>query len=420
MNTFFDLREFLIVLLKKVRLFTVLTVICIIGGVVIRLVPLVQEYINFDKVSVEQLTADTDTDYPYLYEARRTLYIDPIYKNIGGETIDISSNVIATYLACYQNKAILQPLSDKYFKKAAILASTNQEAQIKYQFIYAAAKKDFTIMDFYQMLDIKSVNNRLISIYAKSSNPDFSEELVNDFEKLLSVQVKELVGNYTYVITEGQIGISVPEDHTGVVISPTLSTTGVRERPNITYIMKRCVKGGIWGLGLGSILSILWGFLFYSVSQLIYEENDLVEFNYPILASVVDKSKRLKIRGQDRLIAFLRGNKADFCDYSECGKVIHEILRQKHDEAEEVAVTGSCEYSIITKMTESLNQGDKNLPFIPVENIVYSAESLKQLDRISAILFVEKLNESSKVEINRELERANYLKKTILGFIVIR
>lgn len=419
-DTFFDLREFLITLLKKVRLCIFLTILCAVGGVLIRAIPLVKEYINFDKISVEELAA-TDTDYPYLYQARRTLYIEPIYKNISGETVDVSSNVIATYLACYQNKAILQPLVDKYFKEAAILTSANQEAQLKYQFINAASKKDFMSMDFYRMLEIKSVNNRLISIYAKSGDADFSEKLVSDFEELLSAQVKQLVGEYTYGITEGQIGISLPEDKTGVVLSPTLSTSSVRERPSISYIAKRCIKGGIWGLGLGIALSILWSFLFYSVSQLVYEENDLTEFQLPVLASITDKSTGHKLTWTDRLIAFLRGNKVEFCDYFECGKVIFELISQKQiDKTGKIAVTGSCEYSIITKMTEALNREGKNLDFIPVANIVYSAEALRQLDDISNLLIIEKLNDSSKAEIHREVERARYLEKTILGFIVVR
>jgi len=419
-DTFFDLREFMITLLKKARLCIIITTVCLIGGILIRFIPLAQEYINFDKVSTETLTS-TVSDYPYLYQARRTLYINPVYEDIAGENTDVSSNIIATYLACYQNKHILQPLVDKYFKEATIVDTINQDAQIKYQFINSAAKRNFTLMDFYRMLEIRSVNNRLISVYAKSGDADFSEALVADFEKLLSAQVKELVGDYTYGITEGQIGIFVPEDQTGVVIRPSLSTAGVRERPSLTYIVKRCIKGGIWGLGLGFVLSVLWSFLFYSVSQLIYEEDDLTEFDIPILASVINQNIGHRPKMTERLITFLRGNKIAFCDYDECGKVVSQVIRQKHSpETEKIVVMGSCEYSIIIKMTEALNSVNEALEFIPVENIVYSAEALKQLDGISTILVVEKLNNSSKVEIRRELERARYLQKKIWGFIVVR
>jgi len=148
MNTFFDLREFLITVLKKIRLSIFFVIICTLGGILIRFVPLAKEYIDFDTITAETLT-DASSDYPYLYEARRTLYIDPLYETIEGDKVDVSDNIISAYMACYQNKNILQPLVDKYFKDAAILDSANQEAQIKYQFINASTKSNFMLMDFY-------------------------------------------------------------------------------------------------------------------------------------------------------------------------------------------------------------------------------------------------------------------------------
>lgn len=420
MNTFFDLRGFLITVLKKFRLSIILMAICTIGGVLIRVIPLMQEYINFDEITAEELSS-TDTDYPYLYQARRTLYIDPVYESIGGEIEDVSHNTISAYLACYQNKDILEPLLEKYFKEAAILANANQEAQAKYQFINGSAKTNFELTNFYQMIEIRSVNNRLISLYAKSPNSDFSETLVSDFEKLISEQVQKLVGDYSYTITEGQIGISLPEDRTGVVIKPTSGTT-IREKPSTIFIAKRCIKGGIWGLGLGIMLSLLWGFFYFSVSQVIYEVEDLKEFNIPVLAILSEKAnEKRKISLQNKLIAFLRGDKSAFCDYTKCSSVVQEMIRQnKTIDADTIAVTGSGNNSTIDKIAESLNETSQHVKFVPIDNIVYSADALKKLEDIKFVLFIEKLNDSSKAEIKRELESIRYLNKSAIGFIAVQ
>lgn len=418
MNTFFDLREFLIAILKKIRLFFILTVICIIGGISIRFVPLAQEYINFDKITTEELT-NISTDYPYLYQARRTLYIEPIYETIGNETIDISNNIISTYLACYQNKNILEPLVDKYYKEATLLVNSNQDAQLRYQFMNGADRKPFELTNFYQMMEIRNVNNRLISLYVKSPDSDFSERLVSDFEELVSAQVRELAGDYSYSITEGQVGITLPEDKTGVVISPTTGKT-IREKPSISYIAKRCIKGGIWGAGLGIAISLLWSFFYFSVSQIIYEEDDLKEFSLPIIATLVDSEKK-RVYLQDKLIAFLRGNKTSFCTYAECSAVVCEMIRQNGSiKTNRIGVTGSCDNAFILKLSDALNRTSEDIQFIPAGNLVYSADAIQKLKDIDCVLLVEKLNDSSKTEIEHELENMKYLNKMAVGFVVVR
>lgn len=418
MNTFFDLREFLITILKKMRFNTLIIVLCVIGGFFSRFIPLTVEYMRYDEVMNEQI-ADGFDDYPYEYEARRTIYIEPIYKTVNGETIDASQDVISTYLACYQNKEILQPLAEKYYKDAAILYNENQEKQVKYQFITSSAKRDFMLQDFYSLIRIKDINKRLISVYVKSSNSDFSEKLVDDTTELLNKYVKSIVGEYAYTITEGQIGISLPTDTTGVVIAP--STTALKQKNSLSYIVLRSVKGAIWGFGGGLAMSLILCFFFYSVSQLIYEEDDLLEFNVPILASLTDKTLKSKPGIQNRLIAFLRGNTVQFSNYEECGRVVCELIKQKaRIEQTTVALTGSCEFSLVNKMADALNADQSEVTFTPVGNLVYSADALQQTVNDNNLLLIEKLNESSKVEIARELQLAHYLGKNVLGFIIIR
>ena len=50
----------------------------------------------------------------------------------------------------------------------------------------------------------------------------------------------------------------------------------------------------------------------------------------------------------------------------------------------------------------------------------FGYKDIKAMEHIDSILLIEKLNESSKVEIQREIDRAHYLEKKILGFVIIR
>ena len=111
MSTFFDLREFLITLLKKFRLSLLIIIVFTLAGGLIRFIPLMQEYLSYDKQVEAAKSMDTASDYPYFYEARRTIYIEPNYITEGNKVIDTSKNVAQAYQECYQNKEILQPLA---------------------------------------------------------------------------------------------------------------------------------------------------------------------------------------------------------------------------------------------------------------------------------------------------------------------
>ena len=415
MSTFFDLREFLITLLKKFRLSLLIIIVFTLAGGLIRFIPLMQEYLSYDKQVEAAKSMDTASDYPYFYEARRTIYIEPNYITEGNKVIDTSKNVAQAYQECYQNKEILQPLVDEYFEEASKLYYKNQEQQIKYQFINRSASTDFMLQDFYKWITI-SISNNFVDLKVKSPDINFSEKVVGGFEELLSNYVRELIGEYYYQVTDGQIGTSVPADTTGVVLKPTVNT--IQEQNSLSFILIKSIKGCIWGFGGGIIISLILCFFYYSVSPLIYEEEDLKSFQLPILASVSDTTEGKSLIA-DRIIAFLRGNTAEFCNYTDCGKVISALLSSK-DKNDCIAISGSCNHELIKKISEAMSGEGSDLKIIPVKNLVYSPEAIKAMENINSILLIEKLNESSKVEIQREIDRAHYLEKNILGFIIIR
>ena len=135
-----------------------------VGGLM-RFVPLMQEYLSFDERVAATKTIEVESDYPYFYEARRTLYIEPNYIVTGDSVVDTSDDVTQAYQKCYQNKEVLQPLVAKYFEEATRLYYQNIEGQIKYNYINKIAVTDFKLEDFYRWFTINVSNKCFIQYY---------------------------------------------------------------------------------------------------------------------------------------------------------------------------------------------------------------------------------------------------------------
>ena len=121
----------------------------------IRFVPLIIEYVTFQEPSIES-TQQLAEDFPYKYQARRTLFLDSKYENIEGLVVDQTPTIANAYLACYQNKEVLQPLVDKYYTDAAKDFIQYNEKLVEYNYNTKAILEEvYTPAKFYDVVSIK-------------------------------------------------------------------------------------------------------------------------------------------------------------------------------------------------------------------------------------------------------------------------
>ena len=419
MNTFFDLREFLITLLKKMKISLIIIILFAFVGGLMRFVPLMQEYLSFDERVAATKTIEVESDYPYFYEARRTLYIEPNYIVTGDSVVDTSDDVTQAYQKCYQNKEVLQPLVAKYFEEATRLYYQNIEGQIKYNYINKIAVTDFKLEDFYRWFTI-NVSNNFVDLRAKTPNVDFSETIVSEFEHLLSQYVKNLVGDYSYIVTEGQIGTTKPTALNGLIpIDDSQVPSETITKPNISYILVRSIKGIIWGIGAGIGFSIILGFFVQCLSLTIVSEGDMKVYPVKILASLRIKKNQCKLSSiVNHLIDILEGNANNCVTYEETAKLASAFLNEKNKLFKTVIVTGSASFPPMKMFADALQNEMKDYKVLCGECITTHSNTVEKVIEADIVLLYEKIGESNKEEIYKEIDRIQFLKREIIGMVL--
>lgn len=426
MNTFFDLREFFIVILKKVKLCIALTILCVLGGGLFRLIPLVIEYVTFQEPTIESTKENID-NFPFKYQARRTLYFEPQYKSIEGVLVDQTSTIVNAYLACYQNKEVLQPLVDKYYIEAAKDFLQYNEKRVAYNYSTKAILEEaYTLRDFYGLITIRAVGNtdiktgNYINIYATTGNEDLSERIVEDAEELISSYIEELIGKYSYTVTEGQVGQLMPEASSGL-IPKSLSTgsTSAVTQLELSFIIKHSIKGGIWGLVGGIGLSVILCFFFHCLSLTITTEEDLKVYNLPILASVKIKEKKHFLGFIDHWIDILEGNDQNCKTYDDAAKLVSAYLHAMENvTVGNIVVTGAGNIDELKKFSKNLSAIEPAYKVFMSESIVLSPDTVEKIScSLGAVLF-ESLGRSNKQEIQKEISRIEQLGKKVYGIVL--
>lgn len=427
MNTFFDLREFLLTILKKLKFCIVLTVILTLAGGIVRFVPLMLEYLNFEEPTL-QSSEESLKEFPYKYQARRTIYIEPDYEILEGIAIDRSNTVAASYLACYQNKEILEPLIDKYYSDAAKDFMEYNQKLVNYNYnTKSILEKIYTLPDFYSSFSIRSSGGTdskigsYINIYATTGNEELSENMVTDLEKLLSNYVQTLVGHqYTYTITEGQIGMLMPQAVDGLI--PKSISSGSENkavRLEMGYIIKRSIKGCIWGMAGGIGLSILLCFLFNCLSLNLVSEDDLKNYEVPLITSVKLPKRKNFLGFINTWIDLLEGNHQNCGSYAEAAKMASSYLQVLTTEEEgTIVVTGTGTEDALTEFSQSLKAVEDRFEILESPSICVSSETVNKVSNATGILLFEELGSSNRQEIQKEIDRIHQLGKPIYGIVL--
>lgn len=426
MNTFFDLREFLITILKKIKICICLSLVCIIGGCLVRFIPLIIEYITYEAPSVES-SVEFQGEFPYSYQSRRTLYIEPQYKNIDGEMIDETAIIVHAYKECYQNKEILQPLVDQYFADAAIAFADLNQKMVDYNYRTKSVLEEiYTLPDFYNTISIRTAGGNesspgnYVHIYATTGDESLSEQIVNDAEKLISGYVKELIGHFNYTITEGQIGMIRPQATNGLIPKTLGSDKPANvSRIELSYIIKRTIKGGIWGLAAGIGLSALFCFFVNCISLTLVSEADLHNFSIPVLAAIKFSNKKHLFSFIDTWIDILEGNNQNCLSYEDAAAIVKSYLHTFLEKnSGNIVITGTGQAQFRSLFSDKLMDIETQYIVQDAGCINLSPSAVTVIGNSDGVILFEEIGHSNKQEIQKEIDHIQQLGKVIYGIVL--
>ncbi len=419
-QTFFDLREFIIIVLKKLKMTIGITLTLTVVMALYRFIPLMIQYINYDNITAEQMM-NADEDFPYYYQARRTLYIEPVYEAIGQTYIDKSKQILETYGAVQFNDKVIGPIVDKYYIDMAAYYNKNQDAQLEYHYITSAQKKSYLIENFYEAFTISMPSDHIINLSVKTPNEELSNTLLEEWERNLNEYVEGLLGKYDYEVTVGQVGITVPQSYTGgAEISPS-STRNIKQRNSMSFIAARTIKGGIWGIGGGILISIVISFFTYALSTKIEYGSDLSPFSFPVIASI-RREKKKGLGFINRMVDKLEGNAVDCYSLETAANIIAEYVNASQGPNSKVLLTGdicNIELESLCDLSNKLSAGEK-MSFICGTDILTNAGTFKKTKDADKVIIVLQIGVSYKECIKKSIDLIKSIDKQILGFVLIK
>lgn len=436
MEGFFDLREFIITLLKKLKFVIVFTLtISILWGAV-RFVPLAIEYLTYEEPTVTEQAPVQESaaeDLPYRYQARKIVHVTALTSSNSqnaiaqAEPMEQIDEITFTYLVYARNKDFFQPLVDEFFVKAKEADAAHKEKMLEYNYrTKAVLSEEFLLQDFYNQISIEAIGNSFVQISVTTGDKALSEAIVVKAEQTLSQTVTKEIGKFDYTVMDATTVMSLPAPTSGLTpkVAATTTTVVAGTRPTLRYIVTQTVKGCIWGFIAGFILSVVFVLMFDVMSTAIKSQDDIDQYGLRVLGTCKQRKKRF-FGFIDRLIDKLEGNAcAPSTVEASCAFVKENLDAFVNAEQDNrILLTGCTKPQILESYLSALQktyESQTQITFDCSASVVSDPQTLHKAKDATGIILVEEIGQSGRKDIDQEVDTFRALKKDILGFVLIK
>ena len=431
MDNFYDVNDFIVFLFKKWR---VVLVVIILGVAVFtgnRAVSMIGSYMSQDETSEAEVSPVTDPDStePMWIKIQNIIKITPGQDENSGPTAE---QIIEAYRKLCRSSSVLDTVSEEWYESEKEEYQNRIKKFHDYGYIldkelnYPYALRDFYTQFLINNDDINSASRtqytydeRYIAVGFKSTDESLARNITNTYTETLTAAVQESIGEFTYEIVDESVLYDLPGASAGTQTTRVASSSSATASLiTVNQIIVQCVKGVIWGIIIGAVISILLVFLMYMMTRKIYLLSDAKKFNVPILGMGFLKERGfLKIRS--RFHTVLEGGNWDETGHKKLVKRIAETV-EAIDSDKEVCVTGTCRVECLEKIAHELSEAASEIKIGFVEGIQESGKAAKIAgnENVSFIL-VERFGESLKDNIEYEVTELSKLEAEILGMIVL-
>lgn len=230
-------------------------------------------------------------------------------------------------------------------------------------------------------------------------------------DKLIELKDK-IISNGDKYITEATARSKVLEE--------IKEETGVLEVTR-TSVIHSAIKYGVFGMIGGIVLGVLLGMFRDMMSTRLKSEKELEnELGMKCFGdSSLLKSKENIV---DKTISRLEGKKNVALEDDEwekyiCARIYNEI------DAERLVFTSTLDNDEITlicnNIRERLNLDNKGISCDGCSNVIYTSEALDKIAKADGVVLFERLNQSDLIEIEKVQKIIQEMNKKILGFVMV-
>lgn len=404
MNDFFDFREFILSIVKKLKFIFIIAVACSIVLGALKIFPGVAELNRYNSAGED---ANTQSVLPYNYVGQNVV-------NLQGSKVSV-----ADFVAYGKDVNLVAQLKEKYFENFKSIYSDYQRRLVKYKYrTNEEFDKEINDKTFQDSFSVGKTSDSLCTITVNTPNRELTESILKDYTDSLFKLVTDKLGKFNYKLDKVETKYSLPGATAGLkptTVEPKLDNNGIRSvRDLIVKVGKSMIKGAL----IGVAAAVLLIFFFYAISKYINSYKDLRQWDLLYLGSIrMSERKPSKLPFVNKIMNELYQDDKHF---EMIKSSITNKINMMDKTIDKVFLTGTVGKESVVDVQQAVKPilekeiTVKSFPSVIDEKI--SSEDLKSVDNV---ILVEKIEYSKKLDIDLQVQTLKDMGKEILGCILI-
>lgn len=423
MNDFYDLKYFFSFFIRKIKIYIVIILLVILGVVGTRAVSLFPQYLEGrnQEQKAETKSSQTDNEPVYKY-VTLLLRIEPKYENVEStqDQADVTQYIVSSYVANMYNDSVVQSLTDEYLAAEEKINLDKRNDLYSYGYILDKERTyPYTQYDFMKQLIVETVQpGNYIKIGFSSFSRDSAEVIAERYEQLLTIKIKEQLGEFQCEVKDKSINYVLPIASAGA--SPNRNannnvTVTSETAISLGTMVKQLIKGAVWGGMLGFIVGLLLLAAWYFTTNKIQSVSDVEALNANLIGTYISKKKWL----YTFLIKWahaVEGGPRVFESRKDIAKVTQALLESEGNNRY-VLISGSGNKAELEEFVSGLGKEYKGL-IKASDFILSSVDTILEAKKADCVILIEKMGKAAKKEIEAEIKMFESYDTSVLGVVI--
>lgn len=423
MDKFFDFKEFIILILKKLKFIVAVTLIVTVLFGLYRTFPMIKQYVTYQPgPSNPSQEENTTSVLPYTYVAKKNYVIDNLTHQDGSNESHLKY-VSGVLSSLQKSDQIVQELYKTYFEQVKTLEANARVQLVELNYQYATILADeYTIDNFRDIFGI-NISGVTVEFSVSTYSKSLSEKILNDYINLVLDRGTALIDQKIEYISSNTAKIA-PVAATSNPRTNVEGTTSI-VRPTLRDIAVKGVKSAVLGVAFGLLLSIILIFFVDIMDIRLQNTSQLQKLNLTVLSgfrtSEKKRSKRLL-----RFIDKLEGYPDIRMSVENCGAALVSMLPKlvnNEPPIQRLLLTGTGNTQEVERLQKAMMEyaSSQQLPLeIAVgQTILDGPDSIEAASQAEGVILVEEKGVSRLPEIENERMLFDKIQKTVLGCVVI-
>ena len=422
MEKFFDLKEFLILILKKLKFIITVTLLVTVLFGIYRTYPLVNQYLTYQPHTGDTAKEENSAGLLYTHTAKKNYVINN--SKFKDDMNDTHLNYVTGVLSSLQKSdLIVQKLYETYFDQ---VKKWEADARIRlvdlnYQ-LPTILTEEYTIDNFRDIFSI-NISGVVVEFNVATYSKSLSEKILDQYIALVLEQAAPLIDQKLDYISSNTAKIAPVPATSNPRTNMDTNTSIVR--PTLRDIAVKAVKSGVLGVVFGLLLSIVLIFFVDIMDIRLQETVQLQKMNLTVLSGF-RSGKKKRSKRLSRFIDKLEGYPDIRMSVENCGSALVLMLTQMSSGSQPVSkllLTGTADKQEVEQlqkaMTDYATSHQIPLEVFVGQTVLEEPNCIEAAARADAIILVEEKGVSRLPEIENERKLFTKIHKDIIGCVVL-